>query len=157
MGRLSQTVERIAHAWNAFNDSEQSQNPLSTLGGFGGSSSFGTRPDRVRTRFSNERSIITSIYTKVSVDFSGVLIRHVSAKRDQDRDLGVTLDRSIGHAIHGNPSRRFARLGRPLPSPLVPVELEAADIDPVGEHEAEVNRERDGSQAEHGKPRYQLA
>ena len=77
MGRLSQTVERIAHAWNAFNDSEQSQNPLSTLGGFGGSSSFGTRPDRVRTRFSNERSIITSIYTKVSVDFSGVLIRHV--------------------------------------------------------------------------------
>lgn len=77
MGRLSQTVERIAHAWNAFNDSEQSRNPLSTLGGFGGSSSFGTRPDRVRTRFSNERSIITSIYTKVSVDFSGVLIRHV--------------------------------------------------------------------------------
>lgn len=77
MGRLSQTVERIAHAWNAFNDSEQSQNPLSTLGGFGGSSSFGARPDRVRTRFSNERSIITSIYTKVSVDFSGVLIRHV--------------------------------------------------------------------------------
>jgi hypothetical protein len=84
MGRLSQTVERIAHAWNAFNDSEQSQNPLSTLGGFGGSSSFGTRPDRVRTRFSNERSIITSIYTKVSVDFSGVLIRHVRLD-DNDR------------------------------------------------------------------------
>jgi len=84
MGRFSQGLERLAHAWNAFTDSAQSQNPLSALTGFGGSSSFGTRPDRVRTRFSNERSIITSIYTKVSVDFSGVMIRHVRLD-DNDR------------------------------------------------------------------------
>lgn len=81
MGRLSKSVERLAHAWNAFNDREEPNDSfrptLSGFGAFGGSTSYGGRPDRIRPRYTNERTIITSIYTKLGVDFSGVQMRHV--------------------------------------------------------------------------------
>lgn len=51
---------------------------------YGTSSSF--RPDRPRMRFTNERSIITSIYTRISIDVASVDIRHVRLD-DQDRYL----------------------------------------------------------------------
>ena len=67
------------HAWNAFGDAEKSiDDPVKTLNSLGSSSfNFGVRPDRPRMRYTNERSIISSIYTKIGVDFSGVSIRHV--------------------------------------------------------------------------------
>ena len=42
----------------------------------------GSRPDRVRFRIPNERSIISSIYTRLSIDVASVDMRHV---RTDDR------------------------------------------------------------------------
>jgi hypothetical protein len=36
-----------------------------------------TRPHTTRSRYSNERSIITSIYTRVGIDVAGIGIRHI--------------------------------------------------------------------------------
>lgn len=44
------------------------------------------RPDRVRTHYTNERSIVTSIYTRIAIDIASVQIRHVRLD-DQDRYL----------------------------------------------------------------------
>jgi len=44
---------------------------------------FGGRPDRIRPRFSNERSIISSIYTRIGIDVASVPMRHV--RTDEQR------------------------------------------------------------------------
>lgn len=61
---------RLKHAWNTFTNQET---PVyQDLG-----PSYVYQPNRVRSYISNERSIITSIYTRISVDAAAVSIRHV--------------------------------------------------------------------------------
>lgn len=74
-------VDRIKHAWNAFSN-EDDERRIYSYGDYGASS--GLRPDRARFRISNERSIITSIYTRLSIDVAAVGIRHVRLD-DQNR------------------------------------------------------------------------
>src|SRR3954462_9763162 len=77
---------RLRHAWNAFVDSNSANNrPFQTEGGsfYGG---YGGRPDRMRPRFSTERSIISSIYTRIGIDVAAVPMRHVRTD-DQNRYL----------------------------------------------------------------------
>lgn len=82
MGKL---VDRLKHAWNAFTDSDSARNrPLEISGG--GGSYFSGRQDRIRPRFSSERSIISSIYTRIGIDVSAVPMRHVRMD-DQNRYL----------------------------------------------------------------------
>lgn len=70
--------DRLAHAWNAFSGDNDMQWEYS------GGTSF--RQDRPRFSYSNERSIISSIYTRLSIDCAGVEIRHVRVDED-DRYL----------------------------------------------------------------------
>jgi hypothetical protein len=75
--------DRLRHAWNAFTDSDSVRNrPMEITAG----SYFGGRPDRMRPRFSTERSIITSIYNRIGVDVAAVPMRHVRLD-DQNRYL----------------------------------------------------------------------
>lgn len=72
---------RLKHAWNAFLDENQTELEFKSLGDV---VMYGGRPDRRRLNFSNERSIISSIYTRLSVDVASVQIRHVRLD-DSDR------------------------------------------------------------------------
>lgn len=65
---------KLKHAWNAFISEEQTRQTLSwtDVG-----ASYGTRPDRVRLRYSSEKSIISSIYTRLGIDVAGIAIKHV--------------------------------------------------------------------------------
>ena len=68
--------KKLKHAYNAFTspNSSREQNSL----GHYGTSSYGTRPDRLRSvNMSGERSIITSIYTRISIDIASIQLRHV--------------------------------------------------------------------------------
>lgn len=67
-------TDRLAHAWNAFADRNRKEVDEPFVG-FGDMMSF--RPDRIRTFYGNERSIINSIYTRISIDVAQVDIRHV--------------------------------------------------------------------------------
>lgn len=66
--------EKLKHAWNAFVNEEEkrSERPFEGQG-----ASYGFRPDRARRVYSNERSIISSIYTRLSVDVAAIALRHV--------------------------------------------------------------------------------
>jgi hypothetical protein len=76
--------DRLRHAWNAFADSDSVKNrPIEVQ--FGGAN-YGTRAYRHAPRFSNERSIISSIYTRIGIDVSAVPMRHVRMD-DQSRYL----------------------------------------------------------------------
>lgn len=72
--------DRLKHAWNAFVNDEPSQR----VQYFG--ESYGGRPDSLRIRITNERSIVGAIYTRIGIDVAGVEIRHVRTD-DQRRYL----------------------------------------------------------------------
>ena len=71
--------DRLAHAWNAFT-SQNAPDYRTSYEEYG--PSYGARPDRIRRFVSNEKSMITSILTRISIDVAGVDIRHV--KTDED-------------------------------------------------------------------------
>lgn len=71
---------KIKKAWNAFISADEKR--IEYVHTMGPSSSVA--PQRQRRSFFNERSIITSIYTRVSIDVAGVSIRHIKLD-DQDR------------------------------------------------------------------------
>jgi hypothetical protein len=74
--------ERLKHAWNSF---VNGPDPLRTYGAEY-SIGYGGRPDRPRMHFSNERSIISSIYSRLGMDVSAIEIHHVRTD-DQHRYL----------------------------------------------------------------------
>lgn len=63
-------TSRLQHAWNAFQNKGTSYTD-----DYGGS--YGNRPDRKQLRFGNEKSIISSIYTRIGIDVAAVSIQHV--------------------------------------------------------------------------------
>lgn len=62
---------RFKRAWNLF----LNRDPTYGYGDYGYSS--GRRPDRIRLTRGNERSIITSVYNRISTDAAAVDIKHV--------------------------------------------------------------------------------
>lgn len=77
MGRFGTALK---HAWNVFTNQNDKTQPYT--GDYG--ASYAYRPDRVRLRIPNERSIISSIYTRLSIDVASVDMRHIRMD-DQDR------------------------------------------------------------------------
>lgn len=87
---------RLKHAWNVFLGRTDLDNVYPR--NYNSSYSYGSsRQDRVRPRFSMERSIISSIYTRLSIDASSIDIRHVRLD-DEDRyseDMGSLLNNCL--------------------------------------------------------------
>lgn len=63
-------TDRLAHAWNAF----MNKDPTNRLD-YG--AAYSNRPDRIRTTRGNERTLITSVYNRISVDCAAIDIKHV--------------------------------------------------------------------------------
>lgn len=71
--------ERLKHGWNAFTNQDDDHR----IESFNyGASYGGMRPDRVRLHISNERSIISSIYTRLAIDAATIEIKHVRLDDD---------------------------------------------------------------------------
>ena len=70
---------RLQHAWNAFANKDP------TYGSYGG---YSYRPDRPRFSRGNERSIVTAVLNKISIDCAAINIEHVRLD-DNDRFVEV--------------------------------------------------------------------
>ena len=71
---MSKWTDRLRNGWNAFiNNKDPTSYPTNVW--TGGGSSY--RPDRLRVRHGNERSIVTAIYNRIAMDVAQVAIRHV--------------------------------------------------------------------------------
>jgi hypothetical protein len=88
----------LRHAWNIFSNQERPRSspwPIQPVNGdyrnYG--AGYGTRPDRVRLRIPNDRSIISSIFTRLSIDVASVDMRHVRTDNQkrylEDIDSGL--------------------------------------------------------------------
>jgi len=107
----------LRHAWNVFTNQDIREKagprnspwpvqPDTGVPYYVGGGSSGSRPDRIRLRIPNERSIISSIYTRLSIDVASVDMRHVRLDQDnryiQDIESGLnnclTLEANIDQA-----------------------------------------------------------
>jgi hypothetical protein len=62
--------DRLQHAWNAFVNLDKQELYESYA-------AYGSRPDRTRLRYTNEKTIIAAIYTRLAIDVSELVIKHV--------------------------------------------------------------------------------
>lgn len=87
--------KNLAHAlWNTFvSDDSVSANPL---GYYTAGPSSSVRPDRYRGRVTNERTIISSIYTRLSVDCAAMRIEHIRLK---DGIYTETIDSGLNECL----------------------------------------------------------
>ena len=86
--------DRLRHAWNAFlfGEDDDQANPFGdvSVSSAGGSSQ---KPDRLRVRIGNERSILAAILARLSIDVAATSIRHVQLDDQkrylEDKDSGL--------------------------------------------------------------------
>lgn len=82
----------LKHAYNVFSN----QDPFAVSTQYYGQGS-GARPDRVRFIIPNERTIISSIYTRMSVDAASVDIRHV--RLDDENRYQEDIDSGLNNCL----------------------------------------------------------
>lgn len=104
---MASPIERFKSAYNAFMGRAPTNNFY-----YGGSSS---RLDRTRHRIQNERSIINSIYNRITVDASSIDIRHV--RLDKDGNYEETIDGSLNRVL--GLEANIDQTGRSLISDLI--------------------------------------
>lgn len=68
-------VDRVRKAWNAFVNDGATSTELDYA--VGSPSYTSVSPSRARLRYYNEKSIVSSIYTRMSIDVAGIGLRHV--------------------------------------------------------------------------------
>jgi hypothetical protein len=85
--------ETLRHAWNVFTNQEDRIKAYPTSSGGYGSS----RPDRVRLRIPNERSLISSIYTRLSIDVASIDMRHV--RLDEQKRYIEDIDSGLNNCL----------------------------------------------------------
>lgn len=94
---------RLKHAWNAFLNQNPDDAPTLFTQSY---ASYGGRPDRAPMSMSNERSLVTSIYTRLAIDVASTEIRHVRLDENdrylEDMDSGLntclTLEANLDQA-----------------------------------------------------------
>lgn len=94
-------MTRVKRFWNAFTNADQQLEVWTPASA--GSSASGSSPQRTVLRYTNERSIISSIYTRISIDLAAIDIRHVELdeegryQNDSDSTLNecLTLEPNI--------------------------------------------------------------
>ena len=92
-------LDRVRQAWNAFRNGP---NELGNLD-YSTSYSYGSiSPSRSRPRIYSERSIVSSIYTRIAIDVSDLVIRHT--KVDENERYVDDIDSSLNSCLIFEPN-----------------------------------------------------
>lgn len=83
-------TDRLMHAWNAFMNKDPTNYQNRGI-------SYSNRPDRIRVTRGNERTIITSVYNRISLDCCSIDIKHVRLD-DRERYL-ETIDSGLNYCL----------------------------------------------------------
>lgn len=141
---------QLKHAWNAFLDRDDDNfrsRGRENFAMYG--AAYGGRPDRVRLRVSQERTIVASIYTRIAIDFAQIMIRHVELedgryKADMKTSLNecLTLDPNIDQSARALKQDICLRMFDKGCIAIVPVET--TDEGPVNSNSYDITQLRVG-------------
>ncbi len=84
-------TSRFRHAWNAFFNKDPTVD-YQTLG-----TAYSARPDRIRMTRGNERSIVTSVFNRISLDVSAIEIKHV--RLDENDRFTAEIDSDLNYCL----------------------------------------------------------
>lgn len=88
---------QLKHAWNAFQRKPENT-AVEEYRSFGTASFYGENPSGFRTRFSNEKSIISSIYMRLAIDVSQIFLRHI--RRDSNERYVETIRSGLNDCLN---------------------------------------------------------
>lgn len=103
-------AQRIRSGWNAFIGRDPTVTQLTQEFG-----SYGIRPDRMRYTGGNQRSIVASVYNRISVDVASIHIEHV--RLDDNGHFKDSIDSGLNKCI--NVSANVDQTGRALIQDIV--------------------------------------
>lgn len=83
--------DKLMHAWNAFTNKDP------TFTGHDLGMSYSYRPDRVRLRVTNERSIVSAIYNRIGIDVAAIVFKHV--KMDENDRLSEEVKDGLNECL----------------------------------------------------------
>lgn len=86
--------DRLKHAWNAFTN-QKSEDEEYSYQNYG--VSYGGRADKTRRTTSNERSLVSSIFTRVGIDVAAVDMRHV--RLDENEQYLETINSGLNYCL----------------------------------------------------------
>lgn len=86
-------VDRLQHAWNVFTNKDELMSDYKNV-----SMTYSYRPDRTRLTRGNERSIVTSVFNRISTDASSINIRHV--KLDENERYIETVNSKLNRCLN---------------------------------------------------------
>ena len=86
-------VDRLQHAWNVFTSKDEPMSDYKNV-----SMTYSYRPDRRRLTRGNERSIVTSVFNRISTDASSINIRHI--KLDENERYIETIDSGLNRCLN---------------------------------------------------------
>jgi hypothetical protein len=92
---MSRFGNALKHAWNVFTGQQEIIQERVYAGYYGSAGS--SRSDRQRISISNERSIISSIYTRLAIDAASIGIRHV--RTDDQRRFLEEIDSGLNNCL----------------------------------------------------------
>lgn len=92
--------DRVKSAWNAFVGTETVEKEVFYSSGVSTVSS--SSPSRPRPRYYNDRSIITSIYTRISIDVAAVTYRHIYI--DENKRFKLDKDSNLNYCLTQEPN-----------------------------------------------------
>nr|DAV24895.1 MAG TPA: portal protein [Bacteriophage sp.] len=84
---------RLKHAWNAFINNRDPTTYYRDVG-----AGYSTRPDRPRLTRGNERSIVTSVYNRISLDVAAINIQH--CKLDDNGRFVSTMESKLNRCLN---------------------------------------------------------
>lgn len=91
---MAEFFTRFQNAWNAFIGRDPTNRFLYNENWSGG---YSYRPDRSKMNYGNERSIISSIYNRISVDCAAITIQHV--KTDENNRYLDTISSKLNNCL----------------------------------------------------------
>lgn len=86
-------VDRLQHAWNVFTNKDELMSDYKSI-----SMTYSYRPDRPRLTRGNERSIVTSVFNRISTDASSINIRHI--KLDENERYIETVNSKLNRCLN---------------------------------------------------------
>lgn len=84
--------ERLQHAWNAFTNRDPTSYQYRDLG-----VGYSIRQDRIRTPIGSEKSLVTSVLTRIAVDAASINIEHV--KLDSNKRYLESIDSTFNSCL----------------------------------------------------------
>ena len=85
-------LERIKRGWNAFRERDSNETYSNDIG-----PGYSSPPSRVRLSIGNERSIISSVYTRIGLDVAALRIEHV--RQNEDKKYVDTINSGLNNCL----------------------------------------------------------